>query len=198
MKSNIYQLRRLSEDYRNIPAGTERFARYNGLDDRSALRLRLLSEELICMLPQLLIYGAGSYWVENNGSTYELHISVTPDADVLYDSRRVLAVSRSGKNAAAKGIISKIVIAVESMIESKARAIQADSTGIWALGLSDRDDSGAWSLVQYRSSFSEESVRAENPDDWDELEKSIIANLADDVQVGIIGGKIDISVVMAF
>ncbi|MCR5142758.1 MAG: hypothetical protein K6C68_09570 [Ruminococcus sp.] len=61
MRSDIYELDRLSSDYRAIPAEAEKVAVYNGLDKKSTLRLRLLAEEMICMLPQLLIYGKGRF-----------------------------------------------------------------------------------------------------------------------------------------
>ena len=49
-----------------------------------------------------------------------------------------------------------------------------------------------WSLSVYR-----ESARADE-EAWDELEKSVIANLADDVTVGIIEGKVEIIVIKNF
>ncbi len=48
--------------------------------------------------------------------------------------------------------------------------------------------SNAWALSQYKETAKED----ENA--WDELERSIIANLADDVVVGIKGKKVDIVV----
>ena len=43
-----------------------------------------------------------------------------------------------------------------------------------------------WSLSRYRSQIAEKKSESEEVDnDWDELERSIIANLADDVTVGI-------------
>ena len=61
VKSNIYTLKKLKEDFSNIPAEAEKVANYNDLDKKSALRLRLLAEELVGMLPKLLIYGSGSF-----------------------------------------------------------------------------------------------------------------------------------------
>ena len=50
-----------------------------------------------------------------------------------------------------------------------------------------------WSLNNYRN-----VVHEENVEDWDELEKSIIASLADDVIVGVKGKKASIVVVKKF
>ena len=52
--------------------------------------------------------------------------------------------------------------------------------------------SGEWSLVNYRK------TAVSGTDEWDELEKSVIANLADDVTVGIIKGKVEIAVKKSF
>ena len=49
-----------------------------------------------------------------------------------------------------------------------------------------------WSLTTYKK-----KVKA-NTEGWDELERSIIANLADDVTVGILGGKVMITVKKKF
>ena len=38
------------------------------------------------------------------------------------------------------------------------------------------------------------NVREDNPDDWDELEKSIIANIADDVEVGVKRDGVELAV----
>ena len=52
--------------------------------------------------------------------------------------------------------------------------------------------SNAWALSAYKAEAKE------TPEAWDELEKSLIANLADDVIVGIIGSKVDIVVIKTF
>ena len=52
--------------------------------------------------------------------------------------------------------------------------------------------SSAWSLNSYKEQASGQS------EEWDELEKSIIANLADDVIVGVTGKKVEIVVVKNF
>jgi hypothetical protein len=51
----------------------------------------------------------------------------------------------------------------------------------------------SWSLNKYRN-----VVKKENVEDWDELEKSIIANIADDVIVGVKGRKATFIIVKKF
>ena len=201
MRSDIYELDRLSSDYRAIPAEAEKVAVYNGLDKKSTLRLRLLAEEMICMLPQLLIYGKGRFWIENKGSSYELHLSVTPYDMNASDRDKILSVSKSGKNAAVKGIIGKICASVEIMLENKAKLAVTDPYGFYAMGAASIDpitDEMAWSLMNYINAFDSEEEKQNRSEAWDELEKSIIANLADDVVVGVLNGKVDIVVKKKF
>ena len=68
-------------------------------------------------------------------------------------------------------------------------AAQAEyGVGMYGVGMMGAADAGmteaiyAWSMQKYKDEIA--ANRTEYPDVWDELEKSIIANLADDVSVG--------------
>lgn len=198
MKSNIYLLQQFCTDFRKIPAEAEKVANYNNLDEKSALRLRLLAEELICMLPPLLIYGEGSFWIENDGNDYELHLYVQPKDPVDFDVNKLLSLSSTGKNAEAKGIIHRLTVALQLMMKKRAKQAKDDPYGSFKAGVSDYDENQIWSLVDYKNGLNSEVSEPEQKEQWDELEKSIIANLADDVTVGIIGGKIHIVVKKSF
>ena len=204
MKTDVYVLQKGENDNRNIPAVAEKVGRYNDLDPKSALRLRLLSEEMICMLPQLLKFGEGEFWMENKGPNYELHLRVTPDDELDMDMEKILSISKSGRNAAATGIINKIIVAVEYMLNENAK-IAKDDPYFYSMGMMDDpvymmgyNGSMAWSLMSYRNNVGEDEDKPEREEAWDELEKSIIANLADDVIVGIKGGVIDITIKKKF
>ena len=201
MKSDVYVLDRLESDYRAIPAEAEKVAQYNGLDKKSSMRLRLLAEELICMLPQLLIYGKGSFWIENKGPDYELHLTVTPFDSSEFDRDKVIAVSKSGKNAAATGIIGKICASVEIMLENRAKLAADDPYSFYMMGATSMDplaDEMAWSLMSYKNAFDSDTKKQKSPKEWDELEKSVLSKLADDVIVGVRGGKVSITVKKKF
>lgn len=198
MKTDVYKLRQFEKDYKDIPEAAEKAAAFNGLDERSSLRLRLLAEELICMLPQLLIYGSGSFWIESTGRKYELHLTVTPNIGSDYDIDKIISVSSSGSNAAAKGIVGRIVTAVEAMLNSRAKLAKDDPYGDMPRGVAGIENEMVWSLNTYRDSFSSHSRRAEEAEEWDELEKSIIANIADDVTVGVKSGKVSIVITKDF
>ena len=198
MKSNVYTLEKNEKDFSNIPNESQKTAEYNGLDRKSTMRLRLLSEELICMLPELLNYGTGEFWIETHGKNYELHLKVEARDHFDVDMDKILSVSKSGKNAAAKGIINKICIAVDCMLSDRAKLAEADPYSFYTMGMSDHSGTASWSLLDYRNNLQNSSASDSKEEDWDELEKSIIANLADDVIVGVIGRKINIVIKKEF
>ena len=56
-----------------------------------------------------------------------------------------------------------------------------------------------WTLDNYRASVEDEKGTGEEADeDWDELEKSVVANLADDVRIGIQGKHVTVDVIKKF
>ena len=202
MKTDVCRFEREVPDIGSITDLAAKSAAYNGLDKGQELKLTLLCEELVEMLPNLLIYGNGEFWIENNGNEYRLHTVVEADQLISATDREdILSVSTSGRNAAAVGIMNKIRIAAEVMI-----AAYAESEGTSDMVYPDSHYSfyeqgrfvdpigysSEWSLEKYRSEVQKGS------DAWDELEKSIIANMADDVTVGIIGGKVEIVVKKTF
>ncbi len=197
MRSNIYALDRYEADCLEIPEMAEKTARYAGLDENSTLRLRLLAEELVGLMPHLYIYGNGSFWIESEQKSFELHLQVTPFDKDEFDPDEVIAVSKSGKNAAAKGIIGKISIAIDNMISDLSeKNIEQTYGGAWSMGLDD--EQSIWSLSGYKNGFEPDEVRNNYRTEWDELEKSIIAILSDDVIVGVKRGRISIIIKKQF
>ena len=87
----------------------------------------------------------------------------------------LFVISTSGKNAAAVGIMGKIRCAIESAVLHR-----------------HAPNSNKWSLNHYRAQAQNEQ------DQRKELERSIIANLADDVIVAISGDCVDIAIIKTF
>ncbi|MBR5089074.1 MAG: hypothetical protein IK093_06580 [Ruminiclostridium sp.] len=200
MKTDVYSFEKDVENIDIIAEVAEKIAAYNGLDHKQTLKLSLFCEELVEMLPKLLVYGGGEFWIENNGANYEIHARVQADSMLSsLDRDEILAVSTSGKNAAAVGIMNKIRIAAE--VFSSNYASSAGSTAVsfpdshytyYNMGIDPADDALQWSLSSYKAEAKK------NEEAWDELEKSIIANMADDVTVGIINGEVEIVVKKKF
>ncbi len=203
MKTDVYSFEKTVTDTSDINVLAEKAAQYCNLDEKETLKLILLCEELVEMLPNLLLYGKGKLWIEAEEKSFEIHTVV--EADELLsgmEREKILKVSKSGKNAAAKGIMNKIKIAAELMMANYALSsgvsgdISYDSPPPEFFEMGSYHDpisrSNEWSLLSYKKKVES------SPAEWDELERSIIANVADDVIVGIISGKVEITVKKKF
>ncbi|MBO5560973.1 MAG: hypothetical protein J6A07_04930 [Firmicutes bacterium] len=198
MKSDVYKISQNMTDMEALLAESERCANYSGLSAKEGIRLRLLAEELVDMLPELLEYCSGEVWYECEGRNFEIHASVLLDDMLSVDREKLMSVSKSGKNAAAKGIMSKIRIAAETMFAEYLTMPPDAYYDFYSMGTVPEPYyySTTWSLCQYKLAMEQEEKKDE--ESWDELEKSIIANLADDVVVGIKGRNVDIILKKSF
>ncbi len=198
MKTDVYKFQKAVTDIDSISGLASKISAYNGLDKKQELKLSLLCEELVEMLPNLLIYGNGEFWIENHNNDYEIHALVEADSLLSStDREEILSVSKSGKNAAAVGIMNKIKAAAEVMIANYAQTAGTSGMNYPEANYAYYDMGMYVDPIGYSSEWSLENYRSEAKNDkeaWDELEKSIIANLADDVIVGIIKGKVEIIV----
>ena len=185
-------------------AATERLGLDSGLGHKENLRLRLLAEELIGMMRGI----AGS--VEANyqagQENREFTLCLRADVNMSMELRRqLLAASSSGKNAAAKGLMGRIrdMVAAFILLEKGDSSLPSGlSLGLMSMGSPSAYRSGggyAWTLKRYMSGVqSSQEQGAEAAEAWDELEKSIVAKLADDVSVKIAGSNVEISITKAF
>ena len=106
----------------------------------------------------------------------------------------LLDVSKSGKNAAAKGVSGKLRDLFERFMEPQTVGSSGDvfslmdhSFACAEFGVLPTPGANLWSLNSYKQAASE----GRTPQDaWDELEKSVIAKLADDVQIGIASSNV--------
>lgn len=190
MKSDVCKLTNSVSDLNDVFVQVEKSSVYAGLDLKQSQRLRLLSEELVDMLPELLSYASGDFWVEAEGSSFELHVSLVPEKLSSDVRDKLLSVSSTGKNSAAVGILNKIRIAAEILISDYAEASAAAPINLDFFNMGISQDYGLYTSAWTLNSYRQEAKK--NNEDWDELEKSIIANLADDVLVGIKGNRVDI------
>lgn len=199
MKSNICAIKKGGIGLETILTEVEKVTNYNGLQKKESLRLRLLAEELTGMLPELVENFDGFFWVENDGNKYELHTEFFVDSLSVEEKQALIAVSANKKNAAATGFMGKIREIAESML---LHSDSPDPCYYAADGYAcDYDIAGSfyshmWTLEQYLSQQREKG--ADNSEEWDQLEKSIVAKLANDVIVGVRGSKVEIVIKKEF
>lgn len=184
----------------------EKVTAYNGLENKKALRLRLLAEELCGMLPGLVDKFSGVFWMENDDEDYTLHVELTADDMTLEIREELISVSKSGTNSAAKGIMGKIRAVAETMLLTASDPSLVIPMGefydynSYNMGLGYIDPTIAvetgyaysWSLHNYKSAVGDSEGA------FAELERSIVAKLADDIIVGVRGNNVEIIVKKSF
>ena len=206
MKSNVCKLNEDLTCLKAVLAEVEKVTAYNGLEDKKALRLRLLAEELCGMLPGLIENFSGEFWAENDGDYYELHVELKADDMNLELRDELISVSKSGENAAAKGIMGKIRAVTETMLLVASDPNLSVPVGEYydycgynmGFGYIDPTiicETGyvySWSLFNYKTAVEGKE------DAYAELERSIVAKLADDIIVGVRGNNVEITVKKSF
>ena len=193
MKSNICTIKKGGLGLESILAEVEKVANYNELPQKETLRLRLLAEELTGMLPELVENFDGYFWLENNENKYELHTEFSVDSLSKEKKQTLIAVSASKKNAAACGFMGKIRDIAENMLlnsEELHTSNRYSNEYIYDYDVADISYSYAWTLEHYVEHQKQTSVNTK--EEWDQLEKSIVAKLADDVILGVKGRKVEI------
>lgn len=194
MKTNICKLSQDKKGLKDILIEAEKIAKYNELDKKSSLRLTLLAEEMVGLLDELVESFQGEFYIENNNNEYKLFASLSVGDMSIELKNSLIDVSKNKKNSSAKGILGKIRNAVQTFmlrIDGSDIYVPIDDYGYSHYGY-DSLYSYKWSLEDYKNEAKKEEEK------YDELEKSIIANLADDVIVGIKGKQIEITIKKVF
>ena len=117
--------------------------------------------------------------------------------------KEFLSISKSGENAAAKGFMGKLRdrISIALLPEADANMFSRSAPiGYMAMGCPESNENAAqflWTLQDYRTSL-DSTDKNDNEEAWDELEKSIVANIADDVQVSVKGSVVDVAIIKKF
>ena len=161
------------------------FAEKNGISGRDYFHLGLLTEETLGMASQILHVYDGELWVEDTADGYEIILEA--------------AVHENGTTAPAaspEGFMAKIAEMMNcSYMFENITEMPEELAGMlpdfMSYGIREekgvRAWAGRWSLSAYRDNIQRQ--QGENPA-LDELEKSIVAHLADEVTIGIHGHRI--------
>ena len=187
MKSNVIKISRNQDNLNQIFSETQKAAEYVGLNVKQSLRTRLIAEEFVGMLKELSQNFNGEFWIENEDLSFtfitQIHINEVMD---MQTKRKFIEVSSDKKNAAAKGIMGKIRDIVENMLYPE-NAVYSASFIAYQLETAVLFED-EWTLSKYKD------AERNNAEPWDELEKSIIANIADDVIVSVKGTNVEIMI----
>lgn len=193
MKSDLIAVNANGSGVKEALTQTETIAEVKGLSQKDRLRLRLLTEEMMGMLQGLTGEVDAEFFIEEENNSYVLHLST--DTEMYAEKRqRLVEASTANRNAAAVGITGRLRSLFEGLLEPKDAETPSVSS-LSSLGVFAPSSSGSsapmWTLSQYRDQVQEGEDAAEA---WDELEKSIVANLADEICIGIRGKNVEMTI----
>ena len=180
-----------------------KFASYIGLDKKGTLRIRLLTEEALGMIEAIAGDFSAEYFIESDKNC-QVRLILKAKTNMDYAKKRELIdASSDKKNKASKGFMGKIRQIVENALYSvdEVGALSAEYGGsslmYGSMGICDTDPAApvnySWSMVNYKTSIESASDSDEVAKEaWDELEKSIVGSIADDVKVGVTGNNVEL------
>ena len=192
MKTDVISVSSRGSRMESALLQADKVAAYKGLSAKDALHLRLLAEEALGLMRSITGETDGLFWIEDRDGDYELHLQVQT---ALSEDRRarLLSVSSSGKNESAKGLMGRLRAFFDWDSDE-------DTAACSSLFLPDMLESSSpmldweWSMKRYESILSSRIVQ-DAPgaqEAWDELEKSVVKNVADDVRVYIRSGTVEL------
>lgn len=205
MKTKEFLIRNAGKEIEDALAATEKLGRDSGLTAKENLRLRLLAEELLGMTRSITGGVEARYSAEETGKKFTLDLSA--NVEMTQELRKLLlSVSSRGENAAAKGFMGKIkdMIAAALLPDEYGVSIKTGfSLGLMSMGPYNSPaaqqvsaEALMWSMRKYKDEIDKNRAGAE--EEWDELEKSIVASIADEVIVRMAGSEIGITIQKAF
>ena len=185
---------------------TENFAWQAKLGKRDTLRLDLLVEETLGMVKAMLEDFYGQLWFEMQGGICEIHFEATANMD-MDKKRELLSVSSTGKNAAAKGFMARIGGMITNALFNVGQTLDAYGQETIRYGIVNMPTDMAlntgmipiWTLQTYKTDLAEAHGTDSAADAaLEDLEKSIVAKLADDIVVGVKGDRVDLIITRQF
>ncbi len=199
MKSDVISVSSKGTGINEAFDQAEAVAAFSKLTKKEALQIRLLTEEMMGMLQGMTGETEAEFWIEADGKNFRLNL--TTNTVMSSEKRRaLLSNTSSGKNVHAKGFMGKLRDIVERMLEPYDNSMSSAYAGGWSSDpsvMTGTAGTAMWSYNTYRDSLND--ISADNKKEaWDELEKSIVGSLSDDVQIGIKGDKVQMIIFKSF
>lgn len=182
---------------------TESVAVYKSLSRKDSIHLLLLTEEMTGMMKALTGEHSADFWIEAEGDTFCLHLKTeTPMNTEL--RKKLLSASTSGENIAAKGVMGKIKDIFSRILEPSEAPIPKEyMAGFESQSLPTSEaaavarnmpiySTGIWSLNRYKA------AKESSGEAWDELEQSVVANIADEIEIGIADNAVEMIIYKKF
>jgi len=189
MRSDVIEVSSRGEKMEAALKQADKVAAYKEMSPKNAMHLHLLTEEMMGLMRSITGDVTGKFWIEDENEEYQLHLQV--EKWLTSETReKLLAASTTGKNSAAKGLMGRLRNFFEVGADEDVVAYTNPLVlpGMYETAAAPKMD-WEWSMVQYEEALA--STRQENGETvqeaWDELEKSVVAHVADDIKVSIKG-----------
>ena len=177
----------------------DRVAVYKGLKGKSALHLRLLTEEMMGLMRSITGADEAKFWIQDDNNRYELHLQVY--TRMTSEKRdQLLDVSTSGKNESARGLMGRL----RDFFDRGTDEDVSNMSPMLTQGMFEHTSTPTldweWSLSTYEEAISQAVAREDvgAKEAWDELEKSVVAHVADDIKIYIRGEKVEMVILKKF
>ena len=171
----------------------DKVAAYKGLSMKDALHLRLLTEEMMGLMRSITGEREGIFWIEDEDGEYRLHLQVRTLLN-SEEREQLLAVSSTGKNESAKGLMGRIRDffdwgSDEDLATYTSPLLLPDAFEYTSSPSLDWE----WSMARYENALSTQMEQGDQKvlESWDELEKSVVSHVADEVKVSIRSGTVE-------
>ena len=171
----------------------DKVAAYKGLSMKDALHLRLLTEEMMGLMRSITGEREGIFWIEDEDGEYRLHLQVRTLLN-SEEREQLLAVSSSGRNESAKGLMGRIRDffdwgSDEDLATYTSPLLLPDAFEYTSSPSLDWE----WSMARYENALSTQMKQGDQKvrEAWDELEKSVVSHVADEVKVSIRSGTVE-------
>ncbi len=178
-------------------AQVDKVCAYKGLNGKNSLHLHLLAEEMMGMMRSITGETSGQFWIEDEDDVYSLHLAVNTS---MNSGKRdqLLSAATSGKNESAKGLMGRLRDFFDRESDEDVAAL---SSSLLMPEMYDQFSSPTlemeWTMARYESGLASR-VEQDDPaakEAWDELEKSVVAHVADDVKVSIRGRSVEMIII---
>jgi hypothetical protein len=169
---------------------------YKGLSAKSVLQLRLLTEEMMGMMRSLTGEKEGTFWIEDENGVYSLHLQVLTRMN-SEKRDQLLAVSTSGANESAKGLMGRLRDFFDRNADED---VASYASPLLLPSMYEQSTTSTldweWSMTRYQNALTQLRASDKSAQEaWDELEKSVVAHVADDVKVSIRGGQVEMTII---
>jgi len=169
-----------NDGFEEILSEIERYGVFCRLSKSGTTKLMLLAEEMLGLTVRLFDDLEFDFYVTDDSKKFTLVLSAKTIVN-MEQKEKMLSISSDGKNAAAKGVLGKLRDVFQDMLISPYCGYATETMSFF--------EGEHFSLSAYAGSLSPE-VKG---DRWDGLEKSIIANIASDVTIGINDNRVEMT-----